>query len=159
MAALGTKADDLIAALDTNLLTSDWRMVEQVVADAIRSAGADVVVTSQPQDIGADFAVWSDVLEPFVGNPLLVEVKGSIRSKAEANRAMRQLASFVGASASRWGLLLYGEGPDSESQQWIGSPPNILVLSLRSFFEALRTRAFPELVRDLRNHRVHGSIA
>ncbi len=154
---LGTAADDLIAALDRSLATNNWQALEQVVADALRSSGADVVVTSPTRDVGADFAVWSDVLEPFVGNPLLVEVKARIRGKAEASRAARQLASYLGASGSRWALLLYGEGPDPEGQAWAGSPPNILVLSLRSLLEALRTNAFPELVRDLRNRRVHGS--
>lgn len=154
---LGAKADDLIAVLERSLATSDWQSVEQVVSDALRASGADVVVTSQDRDFGADFAVWSDVLEPFVGNPLLVEVKARIRGKAEAARAMRQLASYVGASGSRWALLLYGEGPDPDSQPWMGGAPNILVLPLRSLLDALRTRGFPELVRDLRNRRVHGT--
>jgi len=154
---LGTKADDLIAALDRSLASSDWQSLEQVVADALRSSGADVVVTSPTRDVGADFAVWSDVLEPFVGNPLLVEVKARIRGKAEANRAVRQLTSYLDVSGSRWALLLYGDGPDPDGQAWSGSPPNVLVLSLRSLLEALRTRAFPEVVRDLRNRRVHGS--
>lgn len=154
---LGTKADDLIAALDHSLASSDRQSIEQVVADALRSSGADVVVTSPRRDVGADFAVWSDVLEPFVGNPLLVEVKSRIRGKAEAKRAVRQLTSYLGASGSRWALLLYGDGPDPDGEAWSGSPPNVLVLSLRSLLEALRTRAFPEVVRDLRNRRVHGS--
>lgn len=154
---LGTKADDLLAVLDRSLASSDWQSIEQVVADALRSSGADVVVMSPTRDVGADFAVWSDVLEPFVGNPLLVEVKGRIRGRADADRAVRQLTSYLGASGSRWALLLYGDGPDSDGQAWSGSPPNVLVLSLRSLLEALRTRAFPELVRDLRNRRVHGS--
>jgi hypothetical protein len=157
LAGLGTKADDLIAVLDRSLATSDWQSIERVVADALRWSGADVVVTSPKPDVGADFAVWSDVLEPFVGNPLLVEVKASIRGKAEANRAVHQLTSYLGASGSRWALLLYGDGPDPEGQAWSESPPNVLVLSVRSLLEALRTRAFPELVRDLRNRRVHGS--
>jgi hypothetical protein len=157
LAGLGTRANDLITALDRSLVFSDWRSVEQVVADALRSSGADVVVTSAARDIGADFAVWSDVLDPFVGNPLLIEVKARIRGKGDANRALQQLTSYLDASGSRWALLLYGEGPDPEDQVWAGSPPNVLILSLRSLFEALRTQAFPELVRDLRNRRVHGA--
>ncbi len=86
LVGLGTKADDLMASLERSLAASDWRSIEQVVADALRSSGADVVVTSPTRDVGADFAVWSDVLEPFVGNPLLVEVKAIIRGKAEASR-------------------------------------------------------------------------
>lgn len=158
LTGLGIKADELMAALDRSLAANDWQLIEQIVSDALRSSGADVVVTSSNRDGGADFAVWSDVLESFVGNPLLVEVKTKIRGKADANRAIQQLTSYLSASGSRWALLLYGEGPDSESQAWAGAPPNVLVLSLRSLIENLRTRAFPEMVRDLRNHRVHGIL-
>jgi hypothetical protein len=154
---LGSKTDDLLMALDRSLAASNWQAIEQVVADALRSSGTDVVVTSPTRDIGADFAVWSDVLEPFVGNPLLIEVKARIRGKSEATQAVRQLTSYLGASGSRWALLLYGDGPDPEGQAWSASPPNVLVLSLRSLLEALRSQAFPEVVRDLRNRRVHGS--
>ena len=130
---------------------------EIVVADALRSSGTDVVVTSPSHDVGVDLAVWSDVLEPFVGNPLLIEVKGRIRGKTEAKQVLRQLASYVSASGSQWGLLLYGDGPDIGGQPSASTFPNVLVLSLRSLLENLRTRAFPELIRDLRNRRVHGA--
>jgi hypothetical protein len=159
LTGLGAKADDLIATLNSSLAAGDWPSIERLVADALRSSGADVVATSPAHDLGADFAVWSDVLEPFVGNPLLVEVKARLRSKADVNRAVRQLTSYLGASGSRWALLLYGDGPEPESQAWAGTPPNVLVLSLRSLLGSLRTQAFPELVRDLRNRRVHGSSA
>ena len=154
---LGAKADELMARLGESLLSNDRRSVEQLVADALRSSGTDVVVTSPNPDIGADFAVWSDVLEPFVGNPLLIEIKNRVRSKAEAKRFFRQIESYLAESGSGWALLLYGEGPDDpENQVLSGGPPNILVLSLRSLLEALRRKAFPEVVRDLRNRRVHG---
>lgn len=156
-AGLGAKADDLTATLERSLASRDWQALEQVVAAALRSSGADIIVASPKRDMGADFAVWSDRLEPFVGNPLLIEIKISIRSNAEANSAVQQLASYLGPSGSQWGLLLYGDGPDPEDQAWSDSPPNILVISLRSLFGALRARGFAEVVRDLRNRRVHGS--
>lgn len=154
---LGTKSDDLIETLERSLAAKDWPSLERVVADALRLSGTDVVVSSPSPDVGVDLAVWSDVLEPFVGNPLLIEVKGRLRGKTEATRAVKQLASYLGASGSRWGLLLYGEGPDLEGQPAASTFPNVLVLSLRSLLESLRTQAFPELVRDLRNRRVHGA--
>lgn len=156
-AGLGPKTDELLTAFDLALASSDFRSLEQIVADALRLSGADVVVPSPSRDIGADFAVWSDVLEPFVGNPLLVEVKARILSRSDASRALKQLRSYLGASGSRWALLLYGEGAAPESKAWSDCPPNILALPLRSLLEALRTQAFPEVVRDLRNRRVHGS--
>jgi len=156
-AGLGTKSDNLIKNLDRSLATNDWRSLERVVEDALRLSGADVVTPSPTHDVGADIAVWSDVLEPFVGNPLLIEVKGRLKGKTDATRAIKQLASYIGTSGSRWALLLYGDGPDLEGQSIASTVPNVLVLSLRTLLESLRTRAFPEIVRDLRNRRVHGA--
>jgi hypothetical protein len=156
--ALGSDVDNLMLALDQALTGHSGLAFERVVADALRSSGTDVIVASFESDIGADFAVWSDVLEPFVGNPLLIEVKARIRGKGEASLVMRQLSSYLGQSGARWALLLYGDGPDNDEVAWPEVPSNVLLLSLRSLLESLRTRSFPEVVRDLRNQRVHGAI-
>ncbi|WP_395303279.1 TIR domain-containing protein [Pectobacterium polonicum] len=156
LAGLGYKADEFIERLGRDLAAKRWRSIEDLVADALRASGTDLVVTSPSGDLGADIAVWSDVLEPFVGNPLLIEVKGAIKGEADLTRATRQLAKYVGASGSRWGILLYGSGPEFEGDVFADSSPNVLALSIQSLFELLRLQAFPEVVRDMRNRRVHG---
>jgi hypothetical protein len=155
---LGSKADGLIATFERSLATGSWTAVQQVVGEALRTSGIDVVSDPASRDTGVDFAVWSDVLEPFVGNPLLIEVKRSLTSKEAAAHAFKQLTSYMDASGSRWALLLYGEGPkdEIESERTV---PNVLVLSIRALLEGLRTQSFPELVRDLRNRRVHGTAS
>jgi len=142
--------------LERSLASNDARSLEGIVADALKQSGADLVVASPEHDVGADLAVWSDVLEPFVGNPLLIELKLRLRGQGDVRNVLNKLALQLTASGTRWALLLYGEGPTSQDQAQITTPPNVLVLSLRSLLEALRTRAFPEVVRDLRNQRVHG---
>lgn len=156
LSGLGEKVDPLLSSLDRSLSSNDWQLLEQVVADALRQSGADIVVASPERDIGADLVVWSDVLEPFVGNPLLIEIKARIRGKSDAQRAIQQVASYLGRSGTQWALLLYGDGPPAEDQVWSDGHPTVLVLSVRSLLETLKTRAFPEVVRDLRNDRVHG---
>lgn len=86
----------------------------------------------------------------------MVEVKGAMKGKTGVFPAMRQLAAYVGTSGSRWGVLLYGTGPEFDEEIFAESPPNILVLSIRSLLERLRQQAFPEVIRDLWNRRVHG---
>lgn len=156
IARLGTKTDEFIERLDREIIGKRWRAIEELVVDVIRQSGADVVIASSGGDPGADIAVWSDVLEPFVGNPLLVEVKGQVKGMAEVTAAMHQLAQQVVASGSQWGVLLYGAGPEFDEKSFEGLPPNILTLSIRTLLERLRMQAFPELIRDLRNRRVHG---
>jgi len=154
-AVLGAQADLLLARLDQLLHSGGAQGFEKMVSEAIRNSGTDVVVESPELDRGADLAVWSDVLEPFVGNPLLVEVKLKIPTKAILVEVFKQLNSYLGASDSRWALLLYGDGPPPEDRFWNSCPPNILLMPARAMLEALRTRTFPEIVRDLRNRRVH----
>jgi hypothetical protein len=152
---LGVQTDFLLSRLDESLHSGGGLELEKTVSDAIRGSGTDVVVESPERDRGADLAVWSDVLEPFVGNPLLVQIKLNIQTKATASTIFRQLSSYMGASNTQWALLLYGQGPPPDDRFWGACPPNILVMPARSLLEALRTRAFPEIVRDLRNRRVH----
>jgi len=130
-AVLGVQADLLIAKLDQLLHSGGGQDFERLVADAIRGSGTDVVVESPDRERGADLAVWSDVLEPFVGNPLLVEVKLKIQTKAKVGEAFKQLSSYLGASDIRWALLLYGDGPPPEDRFWRACPPNILLIPAR----------------------------
>lgn len=128
---LGAQADLFLARIDQLLHSGGAQQFEKIIAEAIRGSGTDVVVESPERDRGADLAVWSDVLEPFVGNPLLVEVKMKIQTKAKAGEFFKQLSSYLGASDVRWALLLYGDGPAPEDRFWRSCPPNILLMPAR----------------------------
>jgi len=151
---LGANGDMLIVRLDRAINSGNYQEFETVLSEAIRNSGTDVVVQSPERDRGADLAVWSDVLEPFVGNPLLIETKLKIGERKSAD-IFKQINSFLGASDTRWALLIYGDGPLPEDRFWRNCPPNILFMQARVLLEALRSRAFPEVIRDLRNRRVH----
>jgi hypothetical protein len=155
---LGAQTDTLLREFDGALQSGSERELEQISRKALQNSGADIVVESPrygAKDLGADFAVWSDVLEPFVGNPLLVELKRSIKDAATANQSFEQLKSYLAASNSKWALLLYAEGPPPEDRTWRLCPQNVLIMPIRSLIEGLRDHAFPEIIRDLRNRRVH----
>jgi hypothetical protein len=152
---LGARAEVLIERFDQWLQSGNEHDLENILSDALQGPGTDAVVQSPQRDRGADLAVWSDVLEPFVGNPLLIEIKRRINSTKAANSAFTQLSSYLGASGTQWALLLYAEGPAPEDPLWRKCPPNILLMPIRSLLQALRTQSFPEIVRDLRNRRVH----
>ncbi len=123
---LGSAADALIARLDRAIQSGSGQELESIVSEAIRNSGADVVVDSL-----------------------------KIQDKKSTQSVFKMLISYLGASDTKWILLLYGEGPEPESTFWKGCPPNILIMPARALLEALRMRAFPEIVRDLRNRRVH----
>lgn len=152
---LGAESDELLARLATTLNAGDPYSFESLLAEAIRNSGIDVVVQSPDRDRGPDLAVWSDVLEPFVGNPLLIEMKLKVNEKHSADATFKQMNSFLSAANTRWGLLIYGSGPTPDDKLWKSCPPNILIMQARNLLDSLRTRGFPEVIRDLRNRRVH----
>lgn len=153
---LGADADPIIARLTVAIETKDYREVEKTVAEALRDSGVEIVSEASNPDLGADIAVWSDALQPFVGNPLLIEVKSRFHGPDELRRAANQLSEAVASRGAIWGLLLYGEGPQNFASSQKGVPPTILVYSIVDLIEQLRTRSFAEVIRDLRNQRVHG---
>lgn len=128
--------------------------LERLVSDALGEAGVGAIVTSRERDQGADLAIWSDNLQTSVGNPLLIEIRARSPG-SKTSDAARELSAYVSASGSRWGLLLYGEGPEEQR----GLPANVLALSVSRLFHRLQDETFDDVIRDLRNRRVHGGTA
>jgi len=155
----GRKSNEHANAFEQLVAAQDWRLLDPMVGEVLRSSGADVVVTAPDRDWGVDYAVWSDALESFVGNPLLIEVKAILKGRNDAIHAARKLSSNLDSAGASWGLLLYGDGPDQTPELTASEFPNVLVLSVRSLLAQLSAQTFPEVVRDLRNQRVHGAIS
>ncbi len=81
-----------------------------------------------------------------------MEIKARLPTPKAAAEAAQQLAKYVTAAGGRWGLLLYRDGPGDLR----GLPPTVLALSIEALFRRLERESFEEIVRDLRNNRVHG---
>lgn len=136
----------------------DGKLLEQLLAQALRQSGVEVVSEFATDDgRRADIAIWSDALDPIIGNPLLVEVKLRLLSTSEAKNVAHALANQLFASGTQWGLLLYGEGSSlvKKSRGWL--PPNVLAIDLPTLFDRMKIQSFSDVVRDLRNQKVHGS--
>jgi hypothetical protein len=149
---LGASADRYLQGSLPMIANVNAYDLERLVADGLKEAGVDVLSTSQDRDGGADLAIWSDDLQDFVGNPLLVAIKSKVSSSRQGADAAWQLAKHVAAAGGLWGLLLYGSGPP----ELRSLPPNILALPIDVLFSRLKTEPFDYIVRDLRNRRVHG---
>jgi hypothetical protein len=153
---LGAKVDDLLRDCRSALSSNDPQRLETIISEALHGPDVEVIKESRLRDRNVDLAIWSDSLQQSVGNPLLVEIKSKIAGAHDARRAMEQLASASLAAGNVWGLLLYGEGP-SESQLASNAVfPTILVCSIPSLLEDMRSRSFVDVVTRLRNRRVHG---
>lgn len=148
-------ADLKAEALDA-IQSRDGLALERVVHSALQRAQLDAIADETlSREAKADFAVWVDELTSTVGNPLLIEVKLRLLGTHAMREAAGKFSAAILASGTRFGLLLYGEGPEPRK---LGSsiPFNVLALSVADLLDGLATRSFPSIVSHLRNQRVHG---
>jgi Holliday junction resolvase len=151
---LGTKADDFIAQLKRSESTIRGAELERMVADVLRAAGVTAVTQSPSPSKGADIAVWSDDLQPIAGNPLLIEVKTTIRTKKQLAEAVSQLERFREKSGSRLALLLVKTAvTELSATPFTGG---VLSITIADLIGHLRSKTFSETIRELRNKSIHG---
>jgi hypothetical protein len=129
--------------------------VEKLVSDAIIKSGVNVVSGFTSRYSHPDLAIWSDELSPYMANPLIVEVKGIIRNNSDLNKASEQLIKFINETNSKFGLLVYFDGK-KVSQMKHNLPSYILVISVKELINSLANNSFGEIVKKLRNERIHG---
>jgi predicted RecB family endonuclease len=128
-----------------------------VLRTLLVDAGVEVVADAHIGDHRADFAIWSDVLGTYVGNPLIVEVKATLRTIDAVRQAVAQLTHYINAAGVSWGLLLYAQGPDpSRIAIEVQQAGRVIALSIDELLERLQSRSFFDIIRDLRNRKVHG---
>lgn len=151
---LGKDADELLARWNGAAKDQIGAVLEDVVLEAIRLSGVDTISQSGGRDPRLDLAVWSGDLEPWVTNPLLVEVRANIESVADLEKVVLNLVRTMGSTGVHWTLLIYGRSP--KNPEWMIRVPNVLAISAGDFLHALKGLSFGELVRKLRNERVHG---
>jgi hypothetical protein len=159
--AIGAVASDEFLDHATQLANRDaaasvtGMSLEKLVADTIRTSGVDTVVEGSGPDSGADLAVWADAFQYSIGNPLLIEIKARFIDRDIARNTFLSFSKRLADSGTRWGLVIYGEAAININLTKL-APPNVLALSLTELSLRLRGRSFVDVVKDLRNKRVHG---
>jgi hypothetical protein len=153
--SLGERANELLRDVDHATASGQAYKLEELVAAAIRESGVDVIAAGPESRETADLAIWSDALQPLVGNPFLIEIKLRVYSSTDAHRAVQQLSKAIASSGAAWGLLLYGEARES-GKVWRSLPSNVLVMPLTTLIKEMEHRPFVDIIRQERNRRVHG---
>jgi hypothetical protein len=155
---LGPIADGLLQKFRAAAAHPDELEMAEIVHEALQASGIAVMNRSltrtSAEDDRADFAIWSDDFEPWVGNPLLIQVRTRIGGPGDLGRVLTQMTAMLEKTSTMWGLLLYwGEGePTAEAARH----PRVFVLTIGRFLELLRETSLGDLLRGMRNRRVHG---
>lgn len=151
------RVETWLAELNQIGAPGEGRELENFVAKLFQEIGVEFVREARQGAARVDFAIWSDVLQSSMGNPLIVEVKRSFADRRHARDAITRFSKAIASAGANWGLLLYASAPENSSKLWQSVPPNVLVISLPELLRAMRDRSFEAVIRDLRNRRVHGS--
>lgn len=131
--------------------------VNRIFRQLLLDSGFEVVANARAGIQEADFAAWSDELGAYVGNPLIIEIKRDVAGLDGLHRAAERLTKYLSTASARWGLLLYDRGPSADLAEMLAArAPQVLLLSFDELLRRLQTARFVDIVRDLRNRRVHG---
>lgn len=158
---IGDFADELEEKLATLGVQARENEITQLVMLALEKSGYTIVANNPLIGHGKsaghpDLVVWSDEFGPWIGTPLIIEIKNYFRQRRNWSEAAQQVLEYLQLSQTRSGLVLYTSTqalPSNVSSQF---PPNIFFLSIHQLFAAMRTKSFAEIMVDLRNRRVHG---
>jgi hypothetical protein len=151
---LGDKVQQYLDYLDQAGRTMSEEDLLTLIRGAIRESGVPSVA-GEREFHKLDLAVWSDDFIPWVGNPVAIELKVELPSGSDVSKATKIMDEQMMRGNITFGLLIYlRSGVDVESMI---SAPWIAAISVKNLFERLRTSSFGDIVRQLRNQRVHGA--
>jgi hypothetical protein len=155
---IGERADELLARLQEALEHPDEQELTEIITEglsATRISSLSYPSEIMAEDGRADFAIWSDDFEPWVGNPLLIEVRSRLAAPSQLDAALDQMSKMLDKTRTAWGLLLYGVSsfrPEDEALRH----PRVFVMSIEEFLRSLKGVGLGEFLSHRRNLRVHG---
>lgn len=154
---LGLVADDLLRKLEKLGAHPGEQELGDLVQEALTAGGVSVVSRAPPGASNGeehlDFGIWADDFEPWISNPLVIEVRTPVADEAELDQALRTLAALLKKRGNHWGLLLY-HGPDLGAKVDPGRSPRVFVLPVRKFLTALRDTSLAEVLKGMRSQRL-----
>ena len=109
------------------------------------------------KNISPDLVVWIDELEPYFGNPILIEVKKRIISNEDANKTIQQVLNYLSVSHLKSVIVLASEISPS-ALKIIASEPDLYFFELPQILDRLQHESFSRIIGKERNARVHGRL-
>lgn len=128
---------------------------ENFVLSLFKKLNIDILASNSNKatDFQADFSVWIDELDTFIGNPILVETKSNSYSSREG---IQQLLYQLSKYNARTGVLIYNDPNHSfNSSTSFHFAPLVLAFSIQELLRELTVKTFSEIILERRNYVVH----
>jgi nucleoside 2-deoxyribosyltransferase len=129
--------------------------IESAFSKLMPEMGVGGKITSLGKEVRAEAAVWGGEWEPWVQDPLIVEVW----NPHDGEPALGEIVNFSYRLSDRslgWGMVLAKSFSASVRREAQKLAPYVLLLTYDELFDRLKTTSFPKIVVSLRNQRVHG---
>lgn len=157
---IGELANELLEKLDAPREQIREDEIIQLVMLALQKSGSSTIANNPLLGDSkftrrADLIVWSDEFGPWIGNPLIIEVKRTLTGH-NYNNTVQQVLGYLQLSQTRSALILYANMTPSIGNLSPLYPPNIFFLDVHDLLSAMRTKSFAQVMIDLRNRLVHG---
>jgi hypothetical protein len=153
-----TISKDLVRSwVDTRIDTG--KQFEDQIRELFKILNIDVLAENKYKatDFQADFSLWIDELNSFVGNPIIVEAKFNSNRNALRN-SVEQLSSYLKKYNSKTGLLIYYSPSNEPLIELSSNSPLVLSISFQKLLDELTTKSLPEIILQLRNQVIHKVI-
>ena len=129
---------------------------ERLISDALSAGeGHRIADTPGSRDVGYDFLLWSEAIQPYLGNPLPVEVKLRIRSTSDLDRVVSKLLSVGSRYQASWRLLVVKDFQPKAKLQ-THRYPHVLVFQADDLLKRMREKPLSTVLVDERNAIFHG---
>lgn len=151
---IGQLSDELLERLNVAGSSISESVLSQIVAEAVQASGVKSVSQTDFGNTRADIAVWTEDLSPWVANPLPIEIKCHLESVQTLIASSVFANNSAEVSGALWALVIYVTSSISLESGFL--PHNVLVIQAGEFLKSLKKTSFGDLVRVLRNERVHG---
>ncbi len=160
---IGDFANELLERLDAPSEPVREDEIVQLVMLALQNSGYSTIANNpllgdSKSARRADLIVWSDEFGPWIGNPLIIEIKRTLKGHNYLD-AVEQVLGYLQLSQTRSALILYANKTASIDNLSSLSPPNVFFLDVHDLLTAMRIKSFAKVMIDLRNRRVHGKDA
>jgi hypothetical protein len=157
---LGTVANNLLKQFYALPNNSMEREIIALVTEILKASGLSFKSDQRypsAKNIRPDLVVWIDELEPYFGNPILIEVKKRIISNEDANKTIQQVLNYLSVSHLKSVIVLASEISPS-ALKIIASEPDLYFFELPQILDRLQHESFSRIIGKERNARVHGRL-
>jgi len=154
---LGNVADNLLQHLDVIKQDLSEHDIKNIVQKILKASGVETLREPGYSAIIPDFAVWIDELEPYFGNPILIEVQKDLLTVRKTQYIVQQVLHYMSLN-NTMAVIIFAFQISSEARKFVSSYPNLYCFEVGDLLKRLKEESLGKIIRKERNARFHGRI-